>query len=117
MIKKYHMVLRSPMGPREGSLILDENRGQVAGTLCILSHETPVYGIRSADGCLHLLHRIITAVGEYPCQSVLRDMGNTLAGELQMDQSGAFWGRSRYQTKTVMPWSGERLIEMEATHN
>ena len=115
MIKTYRMVLHSPMGPREGTLILDECRGEVAGTLRILSHEVPVRGRRGADGRLHLSHQIITTVSEYPCQSVLRDMDGILSGELWMDQSGAPWGCGRYQAKTVMPWSGEQLEGMEAT--
>lgn len=117
VIKKYHMVLRSPMGPREGTLVLDEDRDQVAGTLCILSHEVPVHGRRGADGGLYLTHQIITAVSEYPCKSVLWDTGGTLSGELWMDQSGALWGCSKYQAKTVMPWSGEQLEEMEVAYN
>lgn len=117
MIKKYHMVLCSPMGPREGTLILDESCGEVEGTLCILSHELPIHGRRGTDGRLYLTHQIVTAISEYPCQSVLRDMGNKLSGELWMDQSDALWGCSKYQPKTVMPWSGEQLEGMEATRN
>lgn len=117
VIKKYHMVLRSPMGPREGTLTLDEHRGKVAGTLCILSHALPVHGCRGTDGRLYLTHQIITAISEYPCQSILRDTGNTLSGELWMDQSGALWGCSKYQTKTVMSWSGKQLEGMEVTRN
>ena len=116
-VKKYHMVLRSPMGPREGTLTLDERCGEVVGTLCILSHELPIHGRRDTDGRLYLTHQIITAVSEYPCRSVLCDMGNTLSGELWMDQSSALWGRSKYQTKTVMPWAGEQLEGMEVTRN
>lgn len=115
MIKKYHMVLSSPMGSREGTLTLDERYGEVAGTLRILSHEVPVHGCRGIDGRLYLTHPIITTVSEYPCQSVLQETGSTLSGELCMDQSGAPWGRGKYQTKTIMPWSGEQLEEMEAT--
>ena len=33
-----------------------------------------------------------------------------------MDQNETRWGCSKYQKNTVMPWSGERLEEMEATH-
>lgn len=117
MIKKYHVVLRSPMGPREGTLTLKESRGQVTGSLCILSHEVPVHGRRGTDGRLYLTHPIITAVSEYPCQSILRDEGGTLSGELWMDQSGALWGCSKYQAKTVMPWSGKQLEGMEGTRN
>lgn len=116
MMRKYHMVLHSPMGPRDGTLALEEDRGTVTGTLNILSHELPIRGSRQADGCLRLAHQIITAVGEYPCCSVLWDTDGILSGELQMDQSETRWGCSKYQKNTVMPWSGERLEEMEATH-
>lgn len=117
MMKTYHMVLCSPMGPREGALTLDEHCGEVVGTLRILSHEIPIHGRRGTDGRLYLTHQIITAVGEYPCQSVLEDMGGKLAGELWMDQSGALWGRSKYHAKTVMGWRGEQLEGMEVTPN
>ena len=63
MMRKYHMVLHSPMGPRDGTLALEEDRGTVTGTLNILSHELPIRGSRQADGCLRLAHQIITAVG------------------------------------------------------
>lgn len=109
MTRKYHMVLHSPMGPRDGTLTLEEDRGTVTGTLCILSHRLPIRGRRQADGCLRLAHQIITSVGQYPCRSILRDDGTAVSGELQMDQRGALWGQSKYQGKTVMPWSGERL--------
>lgn len=117
MIKKYHMILHGPMGPREGTLTLDESCGEVAGSLCILSHELPVHGSRGTDGRLHLMHQIITAVSEYPCCSVLRDVGDTLSGELQMDQSGAPWRWGKCPFKTILRWSGERLEEREAARN
>ena len=116
MTKRYHMVLRSPMGPRDGTLTLDEDSSEVAGILRILSHEVPVHGRRGADGYLYLTHQIITAVSEYPCQSVLRDREGTLSGELWMDQSNAPWGCGKYQTKTVLSWSGEQLEGTEGTH-
>ena len=116
VIKEYHVVLHSPLGPREGTLTLDEDRGEVAGTLYILSRALPVHGRRRMDGSLYLTHPIVTAVCEYPCQSALREAGDTLSGELRVDQSGAPWWGGKYQSKTVMSWSGERLKEMEATH-
>ena len=114
-MKNYHMVLHSPMGPREGTLTLEEHCGKVDGTLWILSHAVPVRGRRDTDGRLHLTHSIITSVCEYPCRSVLQDVDGALSGELWMDQSGAPWGCGKYQTQTVMSWSGEQLEEMEAT--
>ena len=109
MKRKYHMILQSPMGPREGTLTLKEDGGAVAGTLDILAHQLPVSGRRTPDGCLQLTHQMITAVSAYPCQTALWDSGTALLGELQMDQSGALWGCSRYQSKTTMPWHGELL--------
>lgn len=109
MTRKYHLVLHSPMGPRDGTLTMEEDCGTVTGTLSILDHQLPVTGSRGADGEVRLTHRIVTSVSEYPCRSVLRDAGGTVSGELRMDQTGALWGCSRYQTETVMPWSGEEL--------
>ena len=105
------------MGLRDGMLMLNEVRGSVTGMLQILSHDLPVYGSRGSEGELHLVHSIITAIGQYSCQSILRETGTTLTGELQMDQTDALWGRSKYQNKAVMPWSGERLEETEGTQN
>lgn len=107
------MVLHSPLGPRDGLLTLKEVRGTITGTLCILFHELPVSGSRKADGHLHLIHPIITAVTEYPCRSILRETGTTLSGELHMDQTGAPWGGGRHQPGAVMAWSGEELKETE----
>ena len=114
MIREYRMVLHSPMGPRSGTLRLHEKGKTITGTLCVLSHEIPVCGKRTADGRLQLTHHIITAVSEYPCQSILWDEGKTVSGELHMDQAGAPWGCSKYQIETVMPWSGVQIEETEA---
>lgn len=107
------MVLHSPLGPRDGLLTLREARGTITGTLCILFHELPVSGSRRADGRLHLIHRIVTSVGEYPCRSILQEAGTALTGELQMDQAGAPWSCGSCQPKAVMAWSGEQLNETE----
>ena len=117
MTRKYHMVLQSQMGPKEGTLTLNEDHGTVTGTLQILSHELPVSGGREADGRLHLVHEIMTAVSTYPCQTILQDTGAGLSGELQMDPSGAPWGSGRYRTKVMMSWSGEPIGETEAENS
>lgn len=114
MLRKYHMVLHSEMGRKHGTLTLNEERGTVTGTLCLLSHELPVSGSRGPDGRLHLVHQVVTAVSTYPCRSVLKDTGETLSGELQMDPSGAPWSGGRPQPKVVMTWSGELFQETEA---
>ena len=106
MLRKYHMVLHSEMGPKRGTLTLDEDQGTVTGTLSLLSHELPVSGSRTPDGRLHLIH--------HPCRSVLEIAGRTLSGELQMDPSGAPWSGGRPQPKVIMSWSGEQFEETEA---
>ena len=113
MIQTYHMILHSPLGPRDGVLTLQEHQGIIQGTLRILSRELPVQGSRKADGGLHLTHSIITAIGEYPCRSVLWDLGDRVGGELQMDPAGAWWRHGGETGETVMSWSGERLGEQE----
>lgn len=113
MIRKYRMVLYSQMGPKSGTLRLREENEIITGALCVLSHEIAIFGKREADGRLHLIHRIITAVSEYSCQSILWDAGNTLSGELHVDQSGTPWGCSKYQAETIMPWSGVQIEETE----
>lgn len=102
MFRKYHMVLHGQMGPRNGTLTLHEAQGAVTGTLRLLSHELPISGSRAADGRLHLVHQVVTAVSTYPCRSVLEDTGGTLSGELRMDPSGAPWSGGRPQPKVVM---------------
>lgn len=114
MFRKYHVVLHSQMGPKNGTLTLSEDQGAVTGTLCILSHELPVSGGRQADGRLHLSHQVITAVSAYPCQTILQEKGDTLSGELRMDPSGAPWSGGRQQPKVVMAWSGKQFEETEA---
>lgn len=114
MLRKYHMVLHSQMGPKNGLLTLNEEHGTVTGTLYLLSHELPVSGSRTPDGRLHLIHQVVTAVSTYPCQSVLEDTGGTLSGELQVDPSAAPWSGGRPQPKVIMTWSGDQFKETEA---
>lgn len=117
MTRNYRMVLHSSLGPREGMLTLEEDgSGAITGRLCILGRTLAVSGRREADGRLSLVHRIVTAVSEYPCQSLLREEGDALTGELRMDQSGALWRRDGHPARAVMAWSGERLKETEAEH-
>lgn len=114
MLRKYHVVLHSQMGPKEGTLTLNETHGSVTGTLCILAHELSVHGSRAPDGRLHLRHQVVTAVSTYPCQSILKDTEGTLSGELRMDPSGAPWNGGRPQPEVIMSWSGEQFAETEA---
>lgn len=114
MIRKYHMVLDSQMGPKNGTLTLTEEHGMVTGTLRILSHELPVSGSHETDGRLHLIHQVVTAVSTYPCRSELVDTEGALSGELQVDPSEAPWSGGRPQSKIIMSWSGTQLEETEA---
>ena len=114
MFRKYHMVLYSQMGPKNGTLTLHEKEGAVTGTLRLLSHELPVSGSRAPDGQLHLIHQVVTSVSTYPCWSVLKDTEGTLSGELQMDPSEAPWSGGKPQPKVILTWSGEQFEETEA---
>ena len=113
MLRKYHMILHSQMGPKRGTLTLHEERGAVTGTLSLLSHELPVSGSRAPDGRLYLIHQVVTAVSAYPCRTVLEDTEGILTGELQMDPSGAPWSGGRPQPKVTMSWSGEEFEQTE----
>ncbi len=114
MFRKYRVVLHSQMGPKNGTMTLNEEHGIVTGTLYLLSHELPVSGSRAPDGRLHLIHQVVTAVSTYPCRSVLEDTEGTLSGELQMDPSQAPWSGGRPQPEVIMTWSGEQFEETEA---
>lgn len=109
MRQKYHMTLFSPMGPREGILLIDETENEVSGTLDLLSHQNAVQGRRMEDGRFLLHHRIITAVNEYLCQSVLSDKENRLEGELTIESSSSHLNEGIGVERRTMHWSGERV--------
>jgi len=103
--RRYHVTLHSPMGPRSGTLSLEERNKKITGTLFLLAHQNPVKGRRSTDGRLWLYHQIVTAVCQYSCQSVFLDDEKHLRGELQMEV--LHWCDPAKKTWAVMPWSGE----------
>lgn len=43
-MKQYKMVLESQLGPREGTLRLEEDNGLLKGTITLLGYENPVSG-------------------------------------------------------------------------
>ena len=117
MINRYHLVLHSQMGLQEGILTVQEEHGEVRGTLRFLSHELPINGSRTPDGRLVLAHSVVTPVSTYPCLSILEDRGGALSGEVQMDLSEAPWSSGGQQPEVIMPWSGERVEETEKGEN
>lgn len=46
----YDIVMETPMGPRYGSIRLNENQGELVGTIRILQHENAVKGQIDAAG-------------------------------------------------------------------
>lgn len=99
MKQQYQLTLHSQMGPREGTLALQqEGDGSVWGTLFLAGYENQVEGTWNKEGVLTLFHSLRTAVGDHACRSVLHLVDDTLQGTAELGEC-------------KLKWSGKRLEE------
>lgn len=94
----YRLLLKSQLGPREGTLQLEGDHGAITGTLTLLDHDNPVSGEWTSDHSFRLSHHIQTAVSDLVCISQFEVTEDRLSGTVQTGQ-------------TVMRWDGERISE------
>ena len=94
-MKQYKMVLESQLGPREGTLRLEEDNGLLKGTITLLGYENPVSGEWIGEHSIRLFHHLQTKITNLSCVSIFEIEGGTITGILQND-----WN--------VMKWHGER---------
>lgn len=94
-MEQYKIVLESQLGPREGTLRLENQNGLLKGTITLLGHENPVSGEWIGDHSIRLSHNLHTQISNLSCVSVLEVEGDTITGTLQNDRN-------------VMKWHGEK---------
>lgn len=92
---QYNIVLESQLGPREGTLQLEEQNGVLTGTITLLGYENPVSGERTGEHSIRLSHHLHTQISDLSCVSVFEMDGDTIIGTLQNDRN-------------VMRWHGEK---------
>ena len=80
---RYHVIVKSPLGERGGTLILYERGGAVTGTLSLLGVNNPVTGSREGE-TLTLRHTLQTALNAFACETRLRDEGAVLRGVIHI---------------------------------
>lgn len=63
-MEAYKLLLKSQLGPREGTLRLEADHGVLTGTLTLLGHENPVSGEWTSAHSFRLSHHLQTAVSD-----------------------------------------------------
>lgn len=94
----YRLLLKSQLGPREGTLRLETDHGAITGTLTLLGHENPVSGEWTGEHSFRLSHHLQTAISDLVCLSQFTVTEDGLTGTVQT-------GRA------VMQWDGGRISE------
>lgn len=97
-MEAYKLLLKSQLGPREGTLRLEADHGVLTGTLTLLGHENPVSGEWTSAHSFRLSHHLQTAVSDLVCVSEFEVTQGQLTGTVQAG-------------RTVMLWSGEKIPE------
>lgn len=91
MTNRYHITLHSPLGPRDGMLLLVTEGHQVTGSLMLLNFEQPVRGTLTDDRRICLRHNLRTAISDIACESTLEIDQGVLEGTLCSS-----WGNMRW---------------------
>ena len=92
----YKLLLKSQLGPREGTLRLNQDHGAVTGTLTLLGYENPVCGEWTGSHSFSISHHLRTAVSDLACTSEFEVTEGRLSGTMRTG-------------RTVMAWAGEQL--------
>ncbi len=95
-MKQYKLVLDSQLGPREGTMQLEDQNGSLKGTITLLGYENPVSGEWIGEHTIRLFHHLRTHVRELSCVSIFEMNGNAITGTLKNG-----WN--------VMKWHGEKV--------
>ncbi len=91
-MKEYRIVLESQLGPRAGTLRLEEEKeGAVTGWITLLGVENAALGEWIGEHMIRLSHRLCTRVSDLKCVSVFRLEGSKIFGTLQNDTNTMFW--------------------------
>lgn len=99
-MQEYKVVLESQLGPRAGTLRLEEKEGVITGSITLIGVENAVLGEWTGEHSLRLSHYLRTQVSNLECISVFELEGDKAFGTLQSD-------------KHTMLWHGEKVAEKE----
>lgn len=95
-MEQYKIILESQLGPREGTLRLEnQDGGGLKGTITLLEYENPVFGEWIGEHSIRLSHHLHTKISDLSCVSIFSMDGDTITGTLQND-----WN--------LMKWHGEK---------
>lgn len=95
-MEPYRVVLESQVGPREGTLRLEEQNGALTGTITLLGVENPVFGQWTGNRSFQISHHLRTKLSDLTCVSVF-----------ELDENGGLTGTLR-NGQNVMKWHGEK---------
>jgi hypothetical protein len=98
-MEQYKIILESQLGPREGTLQLEDRNGRLKGTITLLGYENPVSGKRIGKHLIRLSHHLHTQISDLSCISVFEMEGNTITGTLQNDQNVMKWHGKKENSK------------------
>lgn len=92
---QYKIVLESQLGPREGTLQLEDQDGVLKGTITLLDYENPASGEWTGPHVFQISHHLRTLVSDLSCVSVFKTEEDKIIGTLQNG-----WN--------MMRWHGEK---------
>lgn len=99
-MEKYKIVLESQLGPREGTLQLEEKgEGTLTGSITLLGVENAVFGERIDNHSFRLSHHLRTQISDLKCISVFHLECGKLSGTLYNDKNTMLWHGERVSTK------------------
>lgn len=97
---EYKLILESQLGPREGTLQLEDQHGVLKGSIELLGYDNPVTGQWTGEHSFRLSHHLRTLVSNLSCVSTLEVEGDKIFGTLQNERN-------------VMQWHGEKVTTTE----
>lgn len=66
IVNRYDIIMRTPLGERQGQLRLAVKGRQISGNLDILGHTNPICGRMEADGRCRLEGQVVTLLRTLP---------------------------------------------------
>lgn len=91
-MEAYRIVLESQLGPREGTLRLEETKaGVIAGSILLLGVENAACGKWIDARSFQLSHHLRTQVSDLECISKFELDGDKIFGTLHNEKSAMLW--------------------------
>lgn len=94
----YDIIVDSQLGPRHGTLAMEENDDSISGILSLLGFENSIAGKREGQ-ILYLHHKLRTLVSQLSCRSELELHENSLIGTIY-SEFGSMKIRGKKMTET-----------------